>query len=58
MLAMEERQEILTAHVLAVDDDPSVRKVISNYLADNDIRVTALASGREIADVDRHEAAP
>ena len=51
MLAMEERQEILTAHVLAVDDDPSVRKVISNYLGDNDIRVTALASGREIADV-------
>ncbi len=51
MLAMEERQEILTAHVLAVDDDPSVRKVISNYLGDNDIRVTALASGREIAEV-------
>src|SRR5882672_2365206 len=51
MLAMEERQDILTAHILAVDDDPSVRKVISNYLGDNDIRVTALASGREIADV-------
>ncbi len=51
MLAMEERPEILTAHVLAVDDDPSVRKVISNYLGDNDIRVTSLASGREIADV-------
>ena len=51
MLAMEERQDILTAHVLAVDDDPSVRKVISDYLGDNDIRVTALASGREIADV-------
>jgi len=48
---MEERQDILTAHVLAVDDDPSVRKVISDYLGDNDIRVTALASGREIADV-------
>ena len=51
MLAMEERQEILTAHILAVDDDPSVRKLICNYLGDNDIRVTALASGREIADV-------
>jgi len=48
---MEEKQEILTAHILAVDDDPSVRKVICNYLGDNDIRVTALASGREIADV-------
>jgi two-component system OmpR family response regulator len=51
MIAMEENQDTLTAHVLAVDDDPSVRKVISNYLADNDIRVTAVASGREIADV-------
>ena len=51
MLAMEESQDTLTAHVLAVDDDPSVRKVICNYLGDNDIRVTALASGREIADV-------
>ena len=51
MLAMEERQDTLTAHILAVDDDPSVRKVICNYLGDNDIRVTALASGRDIADV-------
>jgi DNA-binding response OmpR family regulator len=48
---MEERQDTLTAHILAVDDDPSVRKVICNYLGDNDIRVTALASGRDIADV-------
>jgi two-component system, OmpR family, response regulator len=51
MLAMEESQATLTAHILAVDDDPSVRKVICNYLGDNDIRVTALASGRDIADV-------
>src|SRR5882762_11846228 len=48
---MEESQDTLTAHILAVDDDPSVRKVICNYLGDNDIRVTALASGRDIADV-------
>jgi two-component system OmpR family response regulator len=40
-----------TAHILAVDDDPSVRKMICDYLADNDLRVTALASGREVADV-------
>ena len=51
MLAVEESQDTLTAHILAVDDDPSVRKVICNYLGDNDIRVTALASGREIVDV-------
>jgi DNA-binding response OmpR family regulator len=51
MIAVEESQATLTAHILAVDDDPSVRKVICNYLGDNDIRVTALASGRDIADV-------
>jgi DNA-binding response OmpR family regulator len=39
------------AHVLAVDDDPSVRQMIVDYLGDNEMRVTAVASGREIADV-------
>lgn len=39
------------AHIVAVDDDPSVRQMIVDYLTDNDIRVTALASGRQIADV-------
>ena len=38
-------------HVLVVDDDPSIRQMIVDYLGDNEIRVTALASGREIADV-------
>jgi DNA-binding response OmpR family regulator len=38
-------------HVLVIDDDPSVRQMIADYLGDNDIRVTALASGRELADV-------
>src|SRR5258705_4016698 len=40
-----------TAHVLGVDDDRSVRKMIADYLTDNEMRVTALASGREIGDV-------
>ena len=40
-----------TAHVLAVDDDPSVRQMITDYLGDNDIRVTALSCGQEIAQV-------
>jgi DNA-binding response OmpR family regulator len=38
-------------HVLAVDDDPSVRQMIEHYLGDNQLRVTTLASGREIAGV-------
>jgi two-component system, OmpR family, response regulator len=40
-----------TTHVLAIDDDPSVRQMIADYLGDNDIRVTAIATGRGIADV-------
>ena len=39
------------AHILAVDDDLSVRQMIVDYLGDNEMRVTAVASGREIADV-------
>jgi two-component system OmpR family response regulator len=35
-------------HVLAVDDDPSIRQMIADYLGDNDIRVTGLESGSQI----------
>ena len=38
-------------HILAVDDDPSIRQLIADYLTDNELHVTTLASGREIADV-------
>jgi two-component system, OmpR family, response regulator len=38
-------------HVLAIDDDPSVRQMIADYLGDNDIRVTVAGSGKEIAEV-------
>jgi two-component system, OmpR family, response regulator len=39
------------AHVLAVDDDPMVRQMITDYLGDYEMRVTAVATGREMADV-------
>jgi len=45
---VEKSESALTAHILAVDDDPSVRKMIADYLGDNEMRVTALASGRDI----------
>ena len=38
-------------HVLAVDDDPSVRQMIADYLGDNDVRVTAVEAGHDIDDV-------
>jgi two-component system OmpR family response regulator len=43
--------QVSTAHILAVDDDPSVRQMITDYLGDNEIRVTAVASSRQIAEV-------
>jgi DNA-binding response OmpR family regulator len=34
-------------HVLAVDDDPTVRALLGDYLGDNELRVTAVATGAE-----------
>jgi DNA-binding response OmpR family regulator len=36
-------------HVLALDDDPAVRRLVADYLGENDIRVTAVANGAELA---------
>jgi two-component system OmpR family response regulator len=47
---VEKEEAALSAHILAVDDDPSVLKMISDYLGDYDIRVTALASGHDVAE--------
>jgi DNA-binding response OmpR family regulator len=35
-------------HVLVVDDDPDMRAVLEEYLSRNDIRVTAVATGKEM----------
>ena len=40
-----------TVHILAVDDDPSVRLMIADYLSDNELRVTTLPRARDIAEV-------
>src|SRR5215470_10155459 len=53
--SVEENKQGCAAHVLVVDDDPLVRKMIADYLGDNEITVTALASGREIDDVMKRE---
>jgi len=34
-------------HLLALDDDPSIRQLVCDYLEENDLRVTAVASGQE-----------
>ena len=41
----------LTPHVLAVDDDPAIRQLVSDYLHENELRVTTVASGKELDDV-------
>src|SRR5882672_2423156 len=41
----------MLAHVLAVDDDPTIREVMVDYLAQHDFRVTAVADGRAMQTV-------
>jgi DNA-binding response OmpR family regulator len=43
-------------HVLALDDDPAIRDLVTEYLGGNDLRVTAVASGRELDAVMAQEA--
>jgi two-component system OmpR family response regulator len=41
----------LAPHVLAIDDDPAIRELITGYLGENDLRVTAVATGAEMEKV-------
>jgi two-component system OmpR family response regulator len=36
-------------HVIALDDDPAVRELLAEYLGQNDMRVTTVATGAELA---------
>jgi two-component system, OmpR family, response regulator len=38
----------VSPHVLAVDDDPAIRSLLTDYLGGHGLRVTAVASGREM----------
>jgi DNA-binding response OmpR family regulator len=38
----------LRPHVLAVDDDPAIRALVHDYLSENELRVTTVASGKEL----------
>ncbi len=41
----------MTTHVLAVDDDVSIRQLMVAYLSDHDIRVTAVETESEMSEV-------
>jgi DNA-binding response OmpR family regulator len=49
--AFLEPTHVSAAHVLAIDDDPSIRQMIADYLGDNEMRVTALGDGKQISEV-------
>ena len=38
-------------HILVIDDDPAMRKLIGDYLAENELRVSAVATGAEMQQV-------
>ena len=40
-----------TPHVLALDDDAAIRQLVADYLGQNDVRVTAVATGAEFSAV-------
>src|SRR4029434_5503595 len=41
----------LPPHVLAIDDDAAMRELIAEYLGENDLRVTTVATGAEMDEV-------
>ena len=43
--------ESVAPHVLALDDDPDIRKVLTQYLSEQDLRITAVSSGRAIVNI-------
>jgi two-component system, OmpR family, response regulator len=43
------------AHVVVVDDEPAVRQLVDDYLAQNDFRVSAVAGGAELMSVLRSQ---
>ncbi len=38
-------------HILVIDDDPAMRKLMADYLAENELRVSAVATGAEMQQV-------
>ena len=38
----------MTSHILAIDDDPAMRQLVADYLGQNELRVTTVATGDEM----------
>ena len=50
-MAAMQNTALLAPHIAALDDDPQVRQLVADYLGENELRVTAVATGRELAAV-------
>ena len=48
--------ETVQPHVLVVDDDPDIRELLEDYLTENALRVSVVASGKEMTQVLTNEA--
>ena len=53
---MQADRPTLTPHVLVLDDEASLRQLVCDYLNDNELRTTAVASGKEFDAVLAREA--
>ena len=41
----------LQPHILVLDDDPAIRELVAEYLTQNELRVTTVANGKDLAAV-------
>ena len=48
--------ETLAAHILVTDDDPQIRALLKEYLAENELRVSLASSGEEMSRILNDEA--
>jgi len=48
--------EVVQPHILVVDDDPDIRELLEDYLTENALRVSVVASGKEMSQVLTDEA--
>lgn len=54
--AQSKDASVVAPHVLVVDDDAAIRQLVADFLTDYDMDVTAVSSGREIAEVIERDA--
>jgi two-component system, OmpR family, response regulator len=49
-------QESISPHILVVDDDPQIRALLEEYLAESGLRVSAAATGKQMSQILTDEA--